>query len=224
MKYWLELAANPLFILKKLQIEALSGYSGFIKGRVLDIGCGLRPYARYLRAKIYVGIDILAEVKPDIRSRCDPLPFKDGSFDSVICTEVLEHILRPQACLAQINKALKKGGIVYITVPQSWCLHYEPDDYWRFTRYGIETLVKEAGFEIVAMRRIGGVFSLAGVRLVDVAWTVIRNCLGSLGGKFAEQAATALCLGFSLLFYILAKLGDGIDQRDALGWAVLAKK
>jgi len=224
MKYWLELAANPLFILKKLQIESLSRCSGFIKGRVLDMGCGLRPYARYIRAQRYVGIDILAEVRPDIRAYCEPLPFKDDSFDSVICTELLEHVARPQVCLSQISRVLKKGGFVYVTVPQCWCLHYEPEDYWRFTKYGIKDLMNEAGLEVVCTRRIGGVFSLVGVRLVDVAWTAIRNCLGFLGVRFAEQAATVLCLGFSLSFYILGKLGDGIDQRDALGWSVLAKK
>lgn len=224
MSNWLEFAANPLFILKKLQADNLARYAGFIKGRALDIGCGLRPYARYLEARRCVGIDILAEVQPDIRAYCDQLPFKDGSFDSVICTEVLEHVAQPRSCLAGINKVLKKGGFVYITVPQCWCLHYEPDDYWRFTRYGIERLMREAGFEIVSMRRIGGIFSLVGVRLVDVAWTALRGWLGFLGRRASERAATILCLVFSLLFYTLAKIGDGIDQRDALGWSVLGKK
>ena len=215
---------NPLFILKKLQLDAIKRYGSKLSGRVLDIGCGTRPYRNMIKARLYIGVDELITVRPDVCGSCRPLAFRDGSFDSVICTELLEHVREPEACIAEIARVLKQGGCAYITAPQTWCLHYEPDDYWRFTRYGLEYLLRKSGFDIESVERIGGIFSLVGVRLTDVAWTRLSEGLSFIGSRNAQRIATAMCLGFSLGFYALGVLGDAIDKKDALGWMILAKK
>ncbi len=224
MKNGFKFLSSPLFILKKLQAESIIAQARFLKGSVLDIGCGTKPYKDYLEASGYIGIDESGAVRPDLCGRCVPLPFKDYSFDSVICTELLEHLAQPELCLAEIKRVLKAGGYVYLTAPQTWCLHYEPYDFWRFTRYGLEHLLQKGGFKIVSIARIGGVFSLIGVRLVDFIWTGSVNLFSFLGKSRAERLATGLCLGLSLGFYFLGRLLDNLDRRDALGWAVLAQK
>lgn len=220
------LVTSPLFIIKALQRNMLKKYSIYLGGRVLDIGCGTKPYKEYLRGcREYIGMDNNKDVKPDVVGDIKELPFPEGYFDGVLCAEVLEHIPRPEIGISEINRVLKTGGYLYLTVPQEWCLHYEPDDYFRFTKYGIRYLLENNGFEILAIERLGGVFSLTGQRLVDVMWSAIVTLLKPvLTLRWAERAATIVCLPVTITFYVLARVGDNIDKRDAIGWAVLARK
>lgn len=220
------LVDSHLFIIKNLQRSAIKRYSCYLNGKILDIGCGTKPYKNYLCGySEYIGMDNNKDVKPDVAGDIKELPFSDGYFDGVLCTEILEHLSLPEIGVKQINRVLKTGGYLYLTVPQEWCLHYEPDDYFRFTKYGIRYLLENNGFEILAIERLGGVFSLTGQRLVDVSWTAMAGLLkGILVLKWAERVAAILCLPASVAFYLLGKIGDCIDKRDAIGWAVLARK
>lgn len=217
---------SPHFIIKMLRIKVLKKNSAYLKGKILDVGCGVKPYKEYLIASTeYIGIDGQQKVRPDILARAQEIPFPDNYFDSVLCTEVLEHLPEPEEAIRQIKRVLKKNGYLYLTVPQEWPLHYEPDDYYRFTKYGIKYLLEKNDFKIVGINRIGGVFSLIGQRLIDVVWQFIVNSLKPVFGlNWAERIASLLCFPFSFIFYILAKAGDRIDKSDALAWAVLAKK
>lgn len=118
------------------------------KGRVLDVGCGQSPY-RYLFVMNridYVGIDIedanqFGYNRDDIM-RFDGLhiPFDDNTFDSLICTEVLEHTPSPDALILEMYRVLKSGGVGFITVPWSARTHYMPYDYYRFTPTKLEQM------------------------------------------------------------------------------------
>lgn len=217
---------SPYFIVKKLQLEVLKKYSGYLKGRVLDIGCGTKPYKKYLVASTeYIGMDESKDVSPGVLAKSDKIPFSDGYFDSVLCTELLEHLPEPQDTLKEIKRVLKKGGYLYLTVPQEWCLHYEPRDYFRFTKYGIKYLLEKNGFEVIRIDRIGGTFSLVGQRVIDTSWHLAVRMMKYLFGlKYAEKIASAICVPFSLVFYLLGIIADNIDKSDAIGWAVLTKK
>jgi SAM-dependent methyltransferase len=192
---------------------------------VLDVGCGTKPYRRFIPNVKYVGIDEFDELNPDFLGSATEIPFKDSYFDSVLCTDVLEHISDPERAVKEIKRVMKNGGYLYMTVPQEWCLHYEPNDYFRFTKYGIRYLLEKNSFEVLTIERIGGVFSLVSQRLIDTFWQFTVDCLKPIVNvKWAERIASALCLPFSLFFYLFGKMGDKIDKRDAIGWAVLARK
>lgn len=218
------LLSSPLFILKQLQYDAVARSRCFLSGAVLDIGCGSRPYRTLVNAARYIGLDLAGEHHPDLIAGCASLPLRDNAFDSVICTEVLEHLADPAVCLAEVRRVLKPGGHAYISAPQSWCLHYPPHDYWRFTCYGLRMLAQRSGLQVLVVIRIGGVFSLAGVRLADVCWTGLCRFLAVLGRRNAERLSTLLCLPWSLFWYVLGLCCDRIDRRDALGWAMVVRK
>lgn len=217
---------SPYFIIKTLQEKTFKKFSVYLKGKVLDVGCGTKPYKNYLVENIqYIGMDEATQVGPDMIGQVNEIPFRDEQFDSVLCTEVLEHLPEPEKVIKEIKRVLKKDGYLYLTVPQEWPLHYEPQDYFRFTKYGIEYLLKKNGFKVIALERIGGIFSLVGQRTVDVCWQIMVDFLKVIGGlRWAERVASFLCLPSSIMFYLLAKIGDKVDKRDALCWAVLAKK
>lgn len=224
MKMDFDLFSNPLFIIKKLQRNKIRKYGNLLKGRLLDVGCGTRPYQRFVDCQGYIGMDESLEVNPEVGGSILNLPFPDNSFDSIICSEVLEHLKEPPKALEEINRVLRPEGMVYITAPMSWCLHYEPDDYYRFTNHSLKYLIEKSGLELLEIERIGGIFSLIGVRLADVYSALIKKSLPFFSLKQAERIAAALTIPLSIFFYSLGLLLDRIDKRDALGWMALARK
>lgn len=135
-------------------------------GKLIDIGCGDMPYKDLILGKVtqYDTFDVekrVQEVKfvGDIQSM-DAI--NDNSYDSAVCLEVLEHVRDPFRAIAEIRRILKKNGVLILSVPHLSRLHEEPNDFFRYTKYGVQSLLKNAGFEIVELTPQGGIFSFLG--------------------------------------------------------------
>lgn len=222
----LDLLKTPLFILKVRQRAALREVASLIKGTVVDMGCGSMPYRHLLDCERYWGMDYT--VTPDggqhVRASAQEVPVRSSVADAVICTEVLEHLRDPTDAVVEAARVLKDAGLLYVTAPMSWCLHYEPHDYFRFTPHGLRHLLEANGFTVEWDRRIGGVFSLVGVRLADVFAACVIGLLGRFSLRWAEIVAALFVAPLSGLAHLAALVLDRIDARDALGWAMLARK
>jgi ubiquinone/menaquinone biosynthesis C-methylase UbiE len=109
--------------------------------KILDIGSGGSSYSNFFPHRLTVDIDPLR--KPDIVADAHNLPFKDGEFEMVLCTEVLEHVLDPKKVIAELNRVLVPGGILILTTRFMQVIHDAPHDYWRFTKYGMQELFRE---------------------------------------------------------------------------------
>lgn len=122
-------------------------------GDILDVGCGEMPYRHLLpRDASYTGIDIADPAKFDmtrdqgvIAFNGRDIPFADHSFNAILCTEVLEHVIDPEALVAEMHRVLRPGGTMLVTVPYSARVHYVPYDFHRFTRYRLKQLFWECG-------------------------------------------------------------------------------
>lgn len=114
--------------------------------RLLDIApqdhAGANPF--FLQSKIST-LDIdpnaNADYTADLCSRNEHL-IETNTFDVVICTEVLEHTLRPFDAVDEIYRILKPGGTVCVTVPFNFRIHGPLPDCWRFTIHGLKELFK----------------------------------------------------------------------------------
>jgi len=118
--------------------EALRRHLHLITGRVVDLGCGTAPFKIdiLVLANEYIGVDwpnsLHSGAHVDIEcDLCGPFPFPDGFADTVISTEVLEHIPTPSAFLSEAARILKSGGVLFLTVPFQWHVHEAPHDYYR---------------------------------------------------------------------------------------------
>lgn len=154
------------FPLKQKRELFLGLKAEFLRGTLIDVGCGEMPYKEIilennLNLKQYLGIDIKNEVyqktiKPDIFWDGNLIPLNSEFADTAICIEVLEHIPKPLNVLIEINRVLKKGGILILTVPFLWNLHDVPNDEYRYTPFSLKGLLIESGYKLVQMESFGG--------------------------------------------------------------------
>lgn len=125
---------------------------------VLDVGCGNKPYADLFEGCDYKGLDWTdVDAEPDIISDVSNIPLDAETVDIVFSTQVIEHVPDPYAMIRECHRVLKKpGGILILTGPFYWPLHEEPYDFHRFSKYGFENLLKEAGFSQWEIKADGG--------------------------------------------------------------------
>lgn len=119
-------------------------------GTVLDIGCGTKPHREWFGGiDEYIGVDISSKGKSvDVLGSGIELPIQSESADYVISTQVLEHLPQPFDFFDEVSRVLKPGGYAFISTNQMYPLHEKPNDYFRFTRYGLRSLAKSAGLAV----------------------------------------------------------------------------
>ena len=151
---------------RRKRVDAdLESVVSLFTGRVLDVGGARRrgrfrppPGARWLVA------DLTPALGPDVAADVVALPFRDGAFDAIKITEVLEHVPDPAAALAECGRVLRARGHVVISAPFLERLHGDPSDYGRYTETMWRRLLQAARLEPVSIAPQGGYFThLAGL-------------------------------------------------------------
>lgn len=129
--------------------------------KVLDAGAGPCPYKNFFKHCEYEATDFIDPHKIlDFTCTLEKIPRKDNCYDAILSTEVLEHVENPQKVMEELYRVLKKRGKLFLTVPQGWKIHQEPYNYFYFTRYGLELLLKKSGFKKFKITPKGGYFWL----------------------------------------------------------------
>lgn len=149
---------NPFYFAKKELSKAVRKVSRFVVGKTLDVGCGQKPYRDYFHCDEYVGLEVdtpenRANKKADCFYDGKTFPFAPGQFDSVIANEVLEHVFNPDEFLSELNRVLKRGGYLLITVPFVWDEHEQPYDFARYSSFGLTHLLEKHGFKVVKSQK-----------------------------------------------------------------------
>lgn len=132
------------------------------RGRLVDIGCGLKPYAKLFAPYVteHVGVDHPdsphALTAVDILATAYDIPVESASFDTALLSEVLEHLEEPLPALHECFRLLRPGGKLILTAPFVWVLHEEPRDYLRYSPHGLRWLLEQASFVDVDIRPLSG--------------------------------------------------------------------
>ena len=179
---WLSLFINPFFFIRRRLYKAIKKKSNALSGILLDLGCGNKPYKNlFTNVSEYLGVDIENpghdHSKEDIDVYYDgkTLPFNQEHFDSVFFSEVLEHVFNADEILDEIHRVLKKDGIILLTVPFIWDEHEVPNDFGRYTTFGIQHLLEKHKFEIIEIEKTGNFFEV----LVQLFIHYLRHLLYS---------------------------------------------
>lgn len=159
--------------------ELLQTQRRYVRGLVLEIGVGGNRYtAENDRA---VTLDVNPAVRPDVIGDAHALPFRSGTFDSVVSSQVFEHLHSPWVAAGEVSRVAAHDGTLLLAVPFLYWLHATPNDYFRYTEFGIRRLFED-DFEIESMQPYGGrVAVLFDVSFVTTASSsVVRKALHAL--------------------------------------------
>jgi len=132
--------------------------------RVLDLGGtrirkrGAFDIERYRLRTVYLNLS--TEKRPDVQAQAEHLPFRDGSFDAVICSELLEHVFEPAAILREVHRVLHPRGVLLACAPFLYRIHADPEDFGRYTEHYWRRVLDASGFETTAIERQGLLFSV----------------------------------------------------------------
>lgn len=141
--------------------------------RMLDAGAGEGSYKHCFARQRYIGVDLgigdqaWNYASLDAVADLTAVPFAASTFEAAINIVTLEHVRDPARVLAELCRVLKPGGRLLLIVPHEWEEHQTPHDYFRYTRYGVAHLLREAGFTDIAIEPVGGYFRLLSRRLLN---------------------------------------------------------
>ena len=148
------LFVNPFYFARKGIWQFFYDNPMYITGKLLDVGCGSKPYRSFFPAADYIGMEIHgSNHSADYYYNGKTFPFPDGEFDTVLCSQVLEHVFNPDEFLSEIRRVLKPNGKLILTVPFIWNEHEQPNDYARYSSFGIKHLLDKNGFEVLHQQK-----------------------------------------------------------------------
>jgi SAM-dependent methyltransferase len=201
-------------------------YSGLIqkyaRKDLLDLGCGDVPLYEMYKDNVSsvcccdwgnsyhkaVHLDFIADLNSN-------LPIKESSFDTVILSDVIEHLITPEKIFLEISRILRQDGILFLSVPFLHALHEEPYDYSRLTEYKLTHLCSVNNLKIIHLESYGGSFELFSL--------LILIHLARIQPDFMTVIMKKL-----LLFMSLSKPGRRIYDKTArkfpLGYCLVAQK
>jgi SAM-dependent methyltransferase len=131
-------------LVRWLEAEARRAHEELGPYRLLDIGCGQKPYAPLFApyASAYVGVDPVENPHAELRGTIEDLPVEDGAYDVVLCSQVLEHCDDPAQAVRELARVTAPGGRVLLSTHGVMMYHPSPADYWRWTHAGLERLFR----------------------------------------------------------------------------------
>ena len=213
----------------RLNVDLIAGFYAaylqrYARGKLLDLGCGKVPLYQAYKELITDNICVDWEHSPHggeyLDYACDltqDLPFGDGAFDTIILSDVLEHIPEPMHLWKEMSRTLADGGTLFMNVPFYYWIHEQPQDFYRYTEFALRRFTCESGLQVIHLDSIGGAPEV----LADIC---AKNILHApvIGRPFAQfiQWLAGLCIksGFG------KKLSDKTKQEFPLGYFLVAQK
>lgn len=199
-------------------------------GSVLDIGCA-DGWARSCISSScdYIGLDYpgtahgLYHTRPDIFADGALLPFQDESFDTVLLLEVLEHVSRPGRVLTEIQRVLRPGGTLLLSMPFLYPLHDAPYDYQRYTSPGLIHALQDVGLDPSEPRPRNQGFEVAGLQCSIACAEALLSALRERRWRLLLAPVLVVAIPIVNVFaWILSPLSG--KHMLASGYAVEARK
>jgi SAM-dependent methyltransferase len=150
---------------------------------------------------------------------CDlnrPIPLPDASFDTILFSDVLEHLYRPREAVAEIARLLRPGGKLLLNVPFFYWLHEAPHDYFRYTCFALERLASDAGLTPLVLEPLGGAPEVladlvgklaARVRFIGPPFASLTQatCYRLVGTRLGRRVSQATARQFPLGYFMVAQ-------------------
>jgi SAM-dependent methyltransferase len=185
--------------------------SDYARGRLVDVGCGSKPWQPLFEAHVdeHIGVDHVPKLvdgidRVDVIASAYDVPLPDGHADTVLLAEVLEHLEDPGRGLAECVRLLTPGGHLIVTTSFFW------RDFYRYAPGGLRYLLEEAGLEVVEIVPLSGVWG-----------TVSLHVSYALERYRRRPVAPAVDAVMSGIQWLAARL-DLVDFQPKFSWNHLA--
>lgn len=152
-------------------------------------------------------IDIFADLNK-------PIPVESESYDTIVCTDVLEHIWSHETLWRELHRLLKPGGHVIVGTPFMYWIHEEPHDYFRWTPYSLRTACEESSLELVEIQRCGG-----GPEVIS---DITTKLLATKSPKLATSASSILQR--ILKWPAIARMSESTSAKLTLANTLVARR
>jgi len=190
--------------------------------KILDASAGQCPYRKHFKRHQYESCDVpggFYQNEHDFECLLDDIPKPDHEYDAVILTQVLEHVPSPLNVLKEINRVLKPGGKLMISVPLNCPLHGLPWHFFNFTHFALNELARETGYVMIECEKVGGAFWFYGKNLQ----TTNRQIMKSMDPFRAKKRGKdpVLCTVFTILYapvWLIFRLLLSYFFRPACYW------
>lgn len=187
--------------------------------RVLDAGAGEGNYKHFFAKQRYCGLDLAIGdtawdySRLDVVGDLEGLPFRDGTFEASVNIVTLEHVREPARVVVELARTLAPGGRLLLIAPHEWEEHQQPHDYYRYTRFGLEYLLRQAEFTDISIQPVGGFFRLMSRRLLS-------------GLQFFPGPLMVVAAIFLVPPALIFPLFDGLDRNKnfTLGYICIARR
>lgn len=132
-------------------------------GDLLDLGCGDVPLYGLYRDRVssvtcvdWADSPLAVRHVDHLFDLNEPIPLAGESFDTVVLSDVLEHLYEPKRALREVGRLLRPGGLLLMNVPFMYGLHGQPHDHFRYTRFSLGKMLSEAGLRVELIEEVGG--------------------------------------------------------------------
>lgn len=178
---FLSFFVNQGYLIRKALWKEIKQYAKNADGKILDFGCGSKPYeTAFSICNSYIGLDIAESGHDHSNSKIDVfyngivLPFPDDAFDKIVCFEVFEHLDNPEVSLEEMARVLRVGGELFITIPFIYGEHEIPYDFQRWTSFGITNLLQRHHFRVRKIQKLNPNFGLLAQIFFDEIFLKIK--------------------------------------------------
>lgn len=213
-------------IYKNLFKDLENAISKYATGKVLDIGCGNKPYeSLFTNITKYEGCDIVqsSDKKVDIVCPATEIAAENEQYETVFSSQVLEHVQDHLKMLQEANRVLKKGGTIILSAPMCWEHHEVPYDYFRFTKYGMQYIFEKAGFSVIEIKSNGGKWAFLGQMTQNIILSSTQNKKNILRKIFRVFHLAFVKLIINAFYSLLERI-DRDEEFITINFVVVAKK
>jgi len=196
----------------------------YFKGKLLDLGCGKVPLYEFY--KDYTSEVTCADWEKSLHDNefidkitdlNQNLDFNNSEFDTILLSDVLEHILYPHNLMKEVYRILRPNGCLIMNVPFFYCLHEEPFDYFRYTKFALADLANNSGLRVLELRAYGGVLEILADLISKIV--VILPFVGKIISGLLQKMAW---------IFLKTKLGERISKKTGekfpMGYYMVAQK
>ncbi|KPL85984.1 class I SAM-dependent methyltransferase [Herpetosiphon geysericola] len=202
--------------------------------RMLDAGAGDAAYQRFFQHVTYESADFCQVDKAyaTMTYVCDlaAVPVEDQRYDLILLTQVLEHLPEPQLVLKEMLRLLKPNGTLWLSAPLFYEEHEVPFDFYRYTQFGFQQQLTQAGFQVEQTQWLEGYYGTLAYQ-ADLAVRSLRlnprfygGGWAGLGGSLAALLLRPILVATSLLFSRLDLHYKFTEAGMCKNYALIARK